>query len=128
VKLCTACGAEYGDEILFCQRDGTPLRGAEGAKDLVGQVVADRYHIQKLLGEGGMGQVYLAEHLKMGRRCAIKIMAQSMMNDADAISRFNREAANASRISHPTSARSTFSERPKTGSSTSRWSSSRGTA
>jgi eukaryotic-like serine/threonine-protein kinase len=101
VKFCTACGAEYGDEILFCQRDGTPLRAQETARDLVGQIVAERYHIQKKLGEGGMGQVYLAEHVKMGRRCAIKIMAQSMMNDADAISRFNREAANASRISHP---------------------------
>jgi serine/threonine-protein kinase len=101
VKFCTACGAEYGDEILFCQRDGTPLRAQEGARDLVGQIVAERYHILKKLGEGGMGQVYLAEHVKMGRRCAIKIMAQSMMNDADAISRFNREAANASRISHP---------------------------
>ncbi len=101
MKFCTACGAEYGDEILFCQRDGTPLRAQEAARDLVGQIVAERYHIQKKLGEGGMGQVYLAEHVKMGRRCAIKIMAQSMMNDADAISRFNREAANASRISHP---------------------------
>ena len=101
MKFCTACGAEYGDEILFCQRDGTPLRAQETARDLVGQIVAERYHIQKKLGEGGMGQVYLAEHVKMGRRCAIKIMAQSMMNDADAISRFNREAANASRISHP---------------------------
>jgi len=101
VKFCTACGAEYGDEILFCQRDGTPLRAQETARDLVGQIVAERYHIQKKLGEGGMGQVYLAEHVKMGRRCAIKIMAQSMMNDPDAISRFNREAANASRIAHP---------------------------
>ena len=101
MKFCTACGAEYGDEILFCQRDGTPLRASETARDLIGQIVAERYHIQKKLGEGGMGQVYLAEHVKMGRRCAIKIMAQSMMNDADAISRFNREAANASRISHP---------------------------
>ncbi|HEY7027563.1 MAG TPA: serine/threonine-protein kinase [Gemmatimonadales bacterium] len=101
MKFCTACGAEYGDEILFCQRDGTPLRTQESARDLVGQIVAERYHIQKKLGEGGMGQVYLAEHVKMGRRCAIKIMTQSMMNDADAISRFNREAANASRISHP---------------------------
>ena len=77
MKFCTACGAEYGDEILFCQRDGTPLRASETARDLIGQIVAERYHIQKKLGEGGMGQVYLAEHVKMGRRCAIKIMAQS---------------------------------------------------
>jgi serine/threonine-protein kinase len=101
VKVCTACGVEYPDEVLFCQRDGTPLRSAEPTKDLVGQVVADRYHVLKKLGEGGMGQVYLAEHVKMGRRCAIKIMSAGMINDPDAISRFNREAANASRISHP---------------------------
>ena len=101
MKVCTACNAEYGDEILFCQRDGTPLRPSVATTDLVGQVIADRYHITKKLGEGGMGQVYLAEHVKMGRRCAIKIMSPSMMSDPDAISRFNREAANASQIGHP---------------------------
>jgi eukaryotic-like serine/threonine-protein kinase len=101
MKICTACGAEYGDEVLFCQRDGTPLRPSGPTTDLVGQVIADRYHITKKLGEGGMGQVYLAEHVKMGRRCAVKIMTPGMMSDPDAISRFNREAANASRISHP---------------------------
>ncbi|HSB54454.1 MAG TPA: serine/threonine-protein kinase, partial [Gemmatimonadales bacterium] len=102
MKVCTACGQEYGDEVLFCQKDGTPLRPSGGqTADLVGQVIADRYHIQKKLGEGGMGQVYLAEHVKMGRRCAIKIMSPAMMKDPDAISRFNREAANASRIGHP---------------------------
>jgi serine/threonine protein kinase len=101
MKVCTACGAEYGDEVLFCQRDGTPLRKSGAASDLVGQVVADRYHITRKLGEGGMGQVYLAEHVKMGRRCAIKIMTPGTMADPEAISRFNREAANASRINHP---------------------------
>ena len=101
MKVCTACNAEYGDEILFCQRDGTPLRPSVATTDLVGQVIADRYHITKKLGEGGMGQVYLAEHVKMGRRCAIKIMSPGMMSDPDAISRFNREAANASQIGHP---------------------------
>jgi serine/threonine-protein kinase len=100
MKVCTACGIEYGDEVLFCQRDGTPLRPSGATADLVGQIIADRYHIQKKLGEGGMGQVYLAEHVKMGRRCAIKIMNQGLVNDPDAISRFNREAANASRIGH----------------------------
>ncbi len=101
MKICTACNAEYGDEILFCQKDGTPLRPSVATTDLVGQVIADRYHITKKLGEGGMGQVYLAEHVKMGRRCAIKIMSPGMMSDPDAISRFNREAANASQIGHP---------------------------
>jgi serine/threonine-protein kinase len=64
-------------------------------------MIAERYHVIRKLGEGGMGQVYLAEHVKMGRRSAVKVMNPGMVHDADAISRFNREAANASRINHP---------------------------
>jgi serine/threonine-protein kinase len=48
-----------------------------------------------------MGAVYLGEHVKMGRRSAIKVMTQSLAHDPDAIARFNREAANAARINHP---------------------------
>jgi hypothetical protein len=101
VKICPVCSREYPDEIRFCQDDGTTLRGAAPASSLVGQVIADRYHVIKKLGEGGMGQVYLAEHVKMGRRSAIKVMNPSMIHDPDAIARFNREASNASRITHP---------------------------
>jgi eukaryotic-like serine/threonine-protein kinase len=101
VKICPVCSREYPDEIRFCQDDGTTLRGATTTASLVGQVVADRYHVIKKLGEGGMGQVYLAEHVKMGRRSAIKVMSPSMIHDPAAVARFNREAANASRITHP---------------------------
>ncbi|HEV8398765.1 MAG TPA: serine/threonine-protein kinase [Gemmatimonadales bacterium] len=87
--------------MKFCPNDGQTLRSAAPATDLVGQVVADRYHVIKKLGEGGMGQVYLAEHVKMGRRSAIKVMNPSMVHDPDAVARFNREASNASRITHP---------------------------
>jgi eukaryotic-like serine/threonine-protein kinase len=101
VKICPVCSRQYPDDIRFCQDDGTTLRAAAPATSLVGQVVADRYHVIKKLGEGGMGQVYLAEHVKMGRRSAIKVMSPAMVHDPDAVARFNREAANASRITHP---------------------------
>ena len=100
-KICPTCGTEYPANERFCPRDGTALRSQGASTDLVGSIIAERYHVLKKLGEGGMGQVYLAEHVKMGRKSAVKVMNPGMVNDADAISRFNREAANASRINHP---------------------------
>ena len=85
----------------FCPRDGSALRSQNKQNDLVGTVIAERYHVIKKLGEGGMGAVYLAEHVKMGRKSAIKVMNPGMHQDADAIARFNREASNASRLNHP---------------------------
>lgn len=100
-KICPTCGTEYPANERFCPRDGTALRSQGGGTDLVGSIIGERYHVLKKLGEGGMGQVYLAEHVKMGRKSAVKVMNPGMVHDADAISRFNREAANASRINHP---------------------------
>ena len=101
LKICPTCSTEYPANERFCPRDGTALRSQAGAADLVGSIIAERYHVLKKLGEGGMGQVYLAEHVKMGRQSAVKVMNPAMVHDADAIGRFNREAANASRINHP---------------------------
>jgi serine/threonine-protein kinase len=101
VKQCPVCSAVYPDETRFCPNDGQTLRASGPAADLVGQIVADRYHVIKKLGEGGMGHVYLAEHVRMGRRIAIKVMNPTMVHDPEAVARFNREATNASRITHP---------------------------
>ena len=100
-KVCPTCGTEYPLSERFCPRDGTALRSSNAQGDLLGSIVAERYHILKKLGEGGMGTVYLAEHVKMGRKAALKVMNPGMNSDPDAIARFNREAANASRLNHP---------------------------
>ncbi len=100
-KVCPTCGTEYPLSERFCPRDGTALRSSNAQGDLMGSIVAERYHILKKLGEGGMGTVYLAEHVKMGRKAALKVMNPGMNSDPDAIARFNREAANASRLNHP---------------------------
>ncbi|MBX6363199.1 MAG: protein kinase [Gemmatimonadetes bacterium] len=100
-KLCPQCGTEYDSGTNFCPKDGSVLKADYGSVELVGQVIGGRYRIERKLGEGGMGQVYLAEHVKLGRACAIKIMRPALMRDQDAIGRFAREAATAGRISHP---------------------------
>ena len=100
-KICPTCGTEYPLSERFCPRDGTALRATAAGADLMGTIIADRYHIIKKLGEGGMGTVYLAEHVKMGRKSALKVMNPGTNQDADAIARFNREASNASRLNHP---------------------------
>jgi len=103
LKVCPVCGAEYGEEAAFCSRDRSPLRtaGSREQPGLIGQLVGERYQVERRLGEGGMGEVYLARHVLIGRACALKVMSQSLSQDPDAVSRFNREATSASRISHP---------------------------
>src|SRR5439155_14944983 len=100
LKVCPQCGTEYETAARFCPADGTALR-PKGSDSLVGSVLADRYHILKRIGEGGMGRVYLGEHVKMNRQCAIKVMSPSLVNDSESAARFAREASNAARILHP---------------------------
>ena len=100
-RVCLQCGTQYGVEQRNCPKDGSALQLKTADDPLIGRTIADRYHITELLGVGGMGRVYLAEHVALGRKSAVKIIHPSLANSAEAISRFNREAANASRINHP---------------------------
>ncbi len=100
-RVCAQCGAEYPPDQRFCPADGSPLRSKTGGTGIIGEIIAERYHVVKALGEGGMGQVYLAEQVKMRRMCALKVMRPQLATDPDAVRRFGAEAENASRIAHP---------------------------
>jgi predicted Ser/Thr protein kinase len=82
------------------ENDDSAVGSAPGA-DLVGRTIAGRYRILSSLGEGAMGTVYLAEHLRIGRRDAIKVLRPDITRDAEAVARFARGARNVSAIRHP---------------------------
>jgi serine/threonine-protein kinase len=68
---------------------------------LVGTLVDNRYRIVELLGEGGMGRVYAAEHLKLGKRVAFKVVRSDLAGNGELAVRFAREAMTTSVIEHP---------------------------
>ena len=68
---------------------------------LVGTVLDGSYRIEGLLGEGGMGAVYAATHLRLEKRMAVKVMARELTANAEALARFRREALVTSGLGHP---------------------------
>ena len=80
---------------------------AEPAKGIVGKTIGGRYRIERLLGEGGMGAVYAAEHTLMHKRVAIKVLHAEMSKMEEVVARFEREAMAAAHIEHPNVANAT---------------------
>jgi len=103
-KICSTCQSRYPLDFLVCPRDATPLtvEGKEGIDPLIGKVLGEAYQVTRLVGEGGMGRVYEARHLRLkDRRFAIKVLHAEMARDPEIVARFQREAESASSIGHP---------------------------
>src|SRR6516164_5186565 len=60
-----------------------------------------KYRILRVLGRGGMGVVYEAEHCHMGRKVALKVVSQALVDRPEAVERFNREVHAAAKLNHP---------------------------
>ena len=69
--------------------------------DILGAVLDDKYRLERLLGKGGMGAVYLATHLGTERPVAVKLMAPRLTQNDEFVRRFSREAKAAGRLRHP---------------------------
>ena len=71
------------------------------ADPLIGRLLAQKFRIDRLLGAGAMGRVYLAEQTNLGKQVALKVLHNAMAGDAALAKRFYREAKSASMLSHP---------------------------
>src|SRR5689334_8218141 len=70
---------------------------------LPGRVIAGNFRIERLIGQGAMGNVYKAEQLSLGKPVAIKVLHTHLMSDERLVGRFKREAKSASKLNHPNS-------------------------
>ena len=105
MRICPQCGTRFQEPLQFCPNDGSQtyeaLESQEAPKDpLLGRVIDGRYRIEKQIGEGGMGVVYMATHTVLQKRLALKVLRGDNSKDADVVQRFMQEAQSATSIGH----------------------------
>jgi len=105
MKICPVCETKFQEEILFCSKDGervidyVPISN-EDKDPLIGYVIDNKYRIESKIAEGGMSNIYRANHLQLEIPVAVKVMHERLVSDEKAIRRFRREAQSAMRIRH----------------------------
>ena len=96
MKYCPICKACYEDAEDRCTKDRIFLIEA-----FPGQRLVDKYRIDALIGQGGMGAVYRATHLELDRVVALKVVLPDYVSSSETLERFRREARAAARLNHP---------------------------
>lgn len=81
--------------------DDLPIACEPDESGLTGTVVGGRYRLLRPIAAGGLGKIYEAAHVDLGRRVAIKVLSNDVARNAEAIKRFQREAQTASQLGHP---------------------------
>src|SRR5882757_2085003 len=103
MRECPKCELCFNEDVLFCPHDSADTRNTLPGTTLL----AGRYLLEKRIGRGAMGQVYLARDENLGtRKVAVKTVRQDFLNseslqEGEAIARFEREARSAASIRHP---------------------------
>ena len=93
MKYCPVCETDYPDDVIVCPQDGaTVRRPGERPDPFVGRVIKGRYRVERQLGRGGMGTVYLAEQLSVGRKVALKVLRGDFAREEGFVARFQQEA------------------------------------
>jgi serine/threonine-protein kinase len=102
-RTCSKCGAQFGEDALFCPNDGTPLATrASGADDpYIGRELEGHIELRSLAGVGAMGRVYRAYQKGVDRDVAVKVLHRELSANQQLVTRFHREAKVASRLAHP---------------------------
>ena len=99
MKLCPICATSYSSEHRTCPTHGALL--VETPELPPGTIIRDCYRIEKVLGRGGMGTVYLAEHTLMSEPRALKFLSGSLASNPTFVQRFLQEARAANKLRHP---------------------------
>ncbi len=99
MRVCPRCRERFPTSERFCLRDASVLV-EELDMERIGTTVGN-YHLDQILGRGGMGTVYSGEHVYIRKKVAIKVLHKKFAKFEEAVHRFLREARAASSINHP---------------------------
>ncbi len=98
-RTCPDCHNTYDDEVRHCPEDGRGLADLPVTDELIGRSIGS-YRVEKLLGKGGMGSVYMGVHPGIGSRVAIKFLHPQFSHDDKIVERFFNEARAVNVIGH----------------------------